>query len=240
MVVIRDTLDLGIEIFITDFNLLEFRDLLKGKTGLDLLFCLRTSLLTHGVKIHTGVLEVHIKAHALHTETGIIVSYNILDFGLKHSVGDVCVKLVDKLVDKLIFNFVFGIVVMSTLDFCLQIGFVFIYGIEFGYVLCELIVDCGKLDNVYSLKLYLENRSLARKLGSVILFGEGNIDIKFITDGMTDDLILNAGNKLPRSELKRGVLCFASFKSLSVAEALIVDLDNIVVLSRAVGDFGLA
>ena len=129
---------------------------------------------------------------------------------------------------------------MSTLDFCLQIGFVFIYGIEFGYVLCELIVDCGKLDNVYSLKLYLENRSLARKLGSVILFGEGNIDIKFIADGMTDDLILKAGNKLTRSELKRGVLCFAAFKSLSVAEALVVDLDNVVVLSRAVGDFGLA
>ena len=63
-------------------------------------------------------------------------------------------------------------------------------------ILRELIVELGKLLDLYLVKSDLESGILARKLGSVLL-GELDVDVEALACVVADDLILKAGDERP-------------------------------------------
>ena len=89
-------------------------------------------------------------------------------------------------------------------------------------ILRELIVELGKLLDLYLVKSDLESGILACKLGSVLL-GELDIDVEALACVVADDLILKAGDELTRTELELIVGALAALKSLAVDKALEVD-----------------
>ena len=101
---------------------------------------------------------------------------------------------------------------MSLFDFCLNVSLVFSKGVKFRNVLCEIVVKLGKLYLVKSVKLDLEYYGLACKLFCVVLFGEGNVNVKFLTDIVTDNFFLKAGDKLTRTKFKREVFTLSALK----------------------------
>ena len=202
VVLVGNSLDLGLNVLVGNRDVLKSGDLLKSQTHLDLTYGLGTGLLAHLVKIKSGVAEVELKAHTLLTESHIVIANDVLDLTVKHLLGDLGNKLIDKSVAQLIVDLVLGNLIVSLLDFCLKIGLVFIKSIKLRNILGKLIVKSGKLDGVDAVQLDLEDNCLTCKLCGVVLLGEGDVDVELLADGVTDYLILKAGNELTRAELQ--------------------------------------
>ena len=74
----------------------------------------------------------------------------------------------------------------------------------------------------------------------MVLFGESDVDIEFLTDGVTGDLLLKTGNERAGTKFEVIVSTLAAFKSDTVDKALKVDLNAVAHSGRSVGDLGLA
>ena len=105
---------------------------------------------------------------------------------------------------------------MSLQDLCLNISTVFSEGIEFGNVLSEIVIQRGQLDLGDALEANLEGSSLAGQLCSMVLLGEGNVYVELLTDLVTGDLLLKAGDEGAGAKLQVVVLALAAFKSDTV------------------------
>ena len=89
-------------------------------------------------------------------------------------------------------------------------------------ILCKLIVELGELLHLYLVESDLKGCILAGELGGVLL-GELDVDVEALARVVTDNLILKAGDKLTRTELKLVAGALAALKSLAVDKALEVD-----------------
>ena len=84
------------------------------------------------------------------------------------------------------------------------------------------------------MQLDLEDSRLASQLGSLILLGEGDVDVKLLASGVADDLILKAGDEAAAAQGQAVVLSLAALESDTVHKALEVDIHDIAVLSSAI------
>ena len=83
------------------------------------------------------------------------------------------------------------------------------------------------------MQLDLEDSGLASQLGSLILLGEGDVDVKLLTSSVADDLILEAGDEAAAAQSQAVVLCLAALECNAVHKALEVDVNDVAVLSSA-------
>ena len=111
--------------------------------------------------------------------------------------------------------------------------FKLVNGFIFAHILGELIVKLGKLLNLYLVKLNLEYCVLGGKLGSVIL-RELNIDIEFITDAVTDNLILKAGNESTGADGQAVFFSLAAVKSNAVNKTFKINRCYVAVFNSSV------
>ena len=84
-----------------------------------------------------------------------------------------------------------------------------------------------------SCSLILKTAGLASQLGSLILLGERDVDVKLLAGGVADDLILKAGDEAAAAQGQAVVLSLAALESNTVHKALEVDIRDIAVLSSA-------
>ena len=70
----------------------------------------------------------------------------------------------------------------------------------------------------------------------MVLLREGHVNVKLLTDLLANDLILKAGDKCAGADLKIVALSLTTVESNSVNRALVVDVCDIALLARSVGD----
>ena len=128
---------------------------------------------------------------------------------------------------------------MSLFNFCLNVCLIFSKCIKFGNVLSKIVVKLGELNLGDSVDLYLEGSILACEILSVILGGEGNVNVKFLVDALANDLLLKSGNEGTGAELKSVISALAALKCNAVAEAFKIDNGGIAKLCSSVGNVDL-
>ena len=100
-------------------------------------------------------------------------------------------------------------------------------------ILCQLVVQSGQLLVLDLVQLDLEDSFLASQLSSLILGGEGHVDVELLASGVADDLILEAGDEGAAAQGQAVVLSLAALECNAIDEALEVDIDDVAVLSSA-------
>ena len=84
-----------------------------------------------------------------------------------------------------------------------------------------------------------ENNLGASEIFNVVFLREGEIKIKTITNGMTDDSLFKAGDKGAGTELEGVIFSCAAVKGDVVFFTLKIDNDFVAVFGFALGDFFL-
>ena len=90
---------------------------------------------------------------------------------------------------------------MSLFYFSLNVCLVFSKSIEFGSVLCKLVVESGKFLKFKTVELALEGCVLACKFCRMVFFREGYVYVEFVAYVLANDLIFKTGNERTRAEL---------------------------------------
>ena len=83
------------------------------------------------------------------------------------------------------------------------------------------------------MQLDLEDSCLASQLSSLILGGEGDVDVELFASRVADDLILEAGDEGAAAQGQAVVLSLAALECNAIDEALEVDINDVAVLSSA-------
>ena len=198
------------------------------------MFSLRTQLLAQTVKVHAGKLEVGLQIQTLHSHAVLVVAHKIVGFFCEHNLRNVGLQLLDQRIDQLFLELVLGSLFVSLLDFCPYVGAIFSKGIKFRNVFCKLIVSSGQLGLLNTVQLYLEYGSLASQVLCVIVSREGNVNVKFITDGVANNLILKAGDKLAGAKLQIKLFGLAAVKRYTVNRTVKINVNAILQLGSTV------
>ena len=83
------------------------------------------------------------------------------------------------------------------------------------------------------MQLDLEDSFLASQLSSLILGGEGDVDVELFASRVADDLILEAGDEGAAAQGQAVVLSLAALECNAIDEAFEVDINDVAVLSSA-------
>ena len=227
---------LGIKLLVGNLDLFKLDDLLKSETDLDLMGGLISHALANSRHIAAGELDVIFQGDTLHLQTITEIVDVLVDAVLDHSGGDVSVKLVGQSLEELIVNSAVGAVGSSLLQLDAHISLVLVHGLELGVVLDKLVIGLGKLGSLDGVELALEYCGLAGQFFGVILLGEGDIYVKLVVDGMSDDLILKTGDEIAGAQLELIAFGLAALKSDIVDKAFKIKDDLVAVLTGTVID----
>ena len=81
------------------------------------------------------------------------------------------------------------------------------------------------------MQLDLEDSGLASQLSSLVLLGEGDVDVELLASSVADDLVLEAGDEAAAAQGQAVVLSLAALECDAIHKALEVDVHDVAVLS---------
>ena len=113
--------------------------------------------------------------------------------------------------------------------------FILVKRVELGHVLGELVVQLGKLLFLDLAALNVEHGGLAGQILSLIILGEGDVDVLLLAGGHADDLLLEAGDEHLGAQDQIMPLALAALKGNAVHAALEVDDRRVAFLRGALG-----
>ena len=203
LVLVSDALDLSGDILLGSLDVLGSGNSLQSQADLDLLLSLRHEGCTELIHGLAHILQVVFQAQTLllHTEGEVID--HLVHTGIVHRLGDLSLHALDDLIDQSVLNSQV-ILLVQLLLVVLADGLLELFqGVVLGAVLSQLVVQSGQLLVLDLVQLDLKDSFLASQLSSLILGGEGDVDVELLASGVADDLILEAGDEepLPRVRL---------------------------------------
>ena len=201
LVLVCDALDLSRDLFLRSLDVLSGSNSLQSQTDLDLLLSLGhegSTELLHGL---AHILQVVFQAQTLllHTE-GEVVDH-LVHTGVIHGLGDLSLHALDDLIDQSILDSQVVLLVQLLLVVLADGLLESLQRVILRAILCQLVVQSGQLLVLDLVQLDLEDSCLASQLSSLILGGEGDVDVELFASRVADDLILEAGEPLPRVRL---------------------------------------
>ena len=224
--------ELGFHVLIAGLNVLSLDDGGGSQIHLHLTQSGLLGLLQQLGVIHAGHLLVFLIGE-LTADLGLEVVQILMGLVLHHHIGDVGGDVLGHLVHQVLLEHAVSVLLTLLGDLLLQIGLQVLQSVELGNVLGELIVHSGDFLLLDLVDLHLEHNSLAGQV-SVIVLGEGDVDVLLFAGLHADDLILKAGHKAAGAQLQIVVLALAAIERLAIQEAFEVDDGGIAALGRAV------
>ncbi len=212
----------------------KFNYFFYGKVILNIIHGTLSHSYLETVHIHTHILKVHIYGNAL-LRNSLCKFLNILCcFIVKHTLGNFPLNRFTEFFKHSIFK-------CSVCTLCSASGnvlfnaFAKICNGVVILVLSKFVIKFGEFFYLDFVKFYLKHCFLGSKLRGILL-GEGYIDIKLVTDFVTDNLFLKAGNELTVTYGEVVFFCFTALKGNSVNKALKVNNRDIALFNCSVAD----
>ena len=220
-----------LEILVGNGDVLKLSDLLKSKAQINLALGNLGEVSSELIHGSAGVLEVVLNAD---TVSCAPLANNVVDTALVHYLRNLSGHLGDNSVNQRVVEVCGSLVSGSLLQLGLDVSLVLVEGVELADVLYELVVNIRKLLALQLVQLALEYSRLASEVLSLVVLGECNVYVELLTDVLSNDLILETGDKGTGTQLQGELLALAALESNAVQESLEVDNSGIAVLCSSV------
>ena len=185
-------------------------------------------------------VEIILQLQALIHQLILEFLHERIDLSFDHRLRDLHLGILRDRLQNAVFGSVRRTLIRALLQSFLGLCLVRFYRFAARRVLDELVGKLGKLLALQGIELHVEHRGLTLKVFRLIIFGEGNVDVLFLADRHTHDLIFKPGNELTAAERKIEALRFAAVELHAVHRAHEIDICDIAVLRRSVRNRHLA